>query len=116
MKLAFYLDNLLDSSIDGQSCFLFQATPSTQDFVISASPTDPPLIVSTLQHVMKQRGLDHSTATFVHSSVQGPIQDPVKSRFQNFTSCTKGIGRTSVILTIVWKEGKKLIYVLCTIS
>ena len=86
--------------------FLFQATPSTHDFVISASPSDPPLIVSTLQHVMKQRGLDHSTATFIHSSVQGPIQEPVRTRFQNFASCSKETGRAPVILTIVWKEGK----------
>jgi len=55
---------------------------------------------------MKQRGLDHSTATFVHSSVQGHIQDPVKTRFQNFASCSKETGRAPVILTIVWKEGK----------
>lgn len=74
--------------------------------MISASPTDPPLIISTLQHVMKQRGLAHSTATFIHSSVQGPIRDPVRTRFQNFTSCSKEIGRAPVILTIVWKEGK----------
>lgn len=55
---------------------------------------------------MKRRGLDHSTATFVHSSVQGHIQDPVKTRFQNFASCSKETGRAPVILTIVWKEGK----------
>lgn len=85
-----------------------KTTPSTQDFVISASPTDPPLILCTLQQVMKQRGLPHSTASFVHSSVEGPIPVSVKTRFQNFFGSCKEIGRGSIILTIVWKKEKDL--------
>ena len=94
--------------IRGNGLILFQTTPSTQDFVISASLTDPLLILCTLQQVMKQRGLPHSTASFVHSSVEGPIPEPVKTRFQNFFGSCKEIGRGSIILTIVWKKGKFL--------
>lgn len=91
-----------------------KTTPSTQDLVISASLTDPPVIISTLQHIMKQRGLIHSTASFVHSSVQGPMPEHVKTRFQNFCSSSKGIGRAPVILTIVWKKEKDLPYLVAS--
>lgn len=86
-------------------CFFFKAIPSTQDFVLSASPADPPLIICTLQHIMKQKKYPHSTVSHVHSSVQEPIPEFVKTHFWNFTSSTEEIGRASVILTIVWKKG-----------
>lgn len=91
-----------------------KVVPSTHDFVISASPTDPPQIICTLQHVMKQRGLLHSSASFVHSSVQGPISEPVRRRFQNFSSSTEEIGRAPIILTIVWKKEKDLPYMVAS--
>lgn len=91
-----------------------KAIPSTQDFVLSASPADPPLIICTLQHIMKQRKYPHSTASHVHSSIQGPISEFVKTHFQNFTSSTEEIGRASVILTIVWKKEKGLPYLVAS--
>lgn len=87
-----------------------KAMPSTQDLVISASPTDPPLIICTLQHVMKQRGLLHSTASFTHSSLQGPIPENIRTRFYNFCCSTKEISRATVILTILWKKEHHLPY------
>lgn len=81
-----------------------KVSPTTCDFVMSASPSDPPLIISTLQHIMKQRGLAHTTAMFSHSSVKQPIPDAVRMQFQNFSKCSKGVGRAPIILTIVWKE------------
>lgn len=91
-----------------------KAIPSTQDFVLSASPADPPLIICTLQHIMKQKKYPHSTASHVHSSVQGPIPEFVKTHFRNFTSSTEEIGRASVILTIVWKKEKGLPYLVAS--
>lgn len=93
-----------------------QVSPTTCDFVMSASPSDPPLIISTLQHIMKQRGLAHTTAMFSHSSVKQPIPDAVRMQFQNFSKCSKGVGRAPIILTIVWKEGKYLSYLSCNLS
>lgn len=65
---------------------------------------------------MKQRGLLHSTASFAHSSLQGPIPEHVRTRFQNFSGSTKEIGRAPIILTIVWKKGKYIIFIQCTVS
>lgn len=81
-----------------------KVSPTTCDFVIFTSPNDPPLIISILQHIMKQRGLAHTTAMFSHSSVKEPIPDSVRTQFQNFSKCNKEVGRAPVILTIVWKE------------
>lgn len=87
-----------------------KTTPSTQDLVISASPSDPPLIICTLQHIMKQRGLLHSTASYTHSSVEGCIPEHVRTCFHNFSCSPKEKGRAPVILTILWKKEQHLPY------
>ncbi|EDO44853.1 predicted protein [Nematostella vectensis] len=75
------------------------------DYVISASPEDPPLAVFAIQHIMNQRAMPHATLMFRHSSATNTeinklpqFEKPAKSQER----------RSPFILTVVWKNDAHL--------
>lgn len=73
------------------------------DYVISASPHDPPFSLFFLQRIMNERNMVHSSSAFVHSSVSG--SDVIK--VPTFQKSRNDQGRRSpCLLTVVWKNGE----------
>ncbi|XP_031554490.1 aminoacyl tRNA synthase complex-interacting multifunctional protein 2-like [Actinia tenebrosa] len=88
-------------------------SPVSVDYVISASPQDPPLSLFLLQRIMNQRNMVHCASTFLHSSVS--VCDVTK--VPTFQKPRNDRGRQSpCLLTVVWKNVPDLPYLVISSS
>ena len=73
-----------------------------EDYVIAASPAEPPMMAISIEHYLHRRGTKHSTAIFVHSSVKQPVSNHLKSCLAATRPDNSRDG--PLMVSLVWKQ------------